>query len=263
MNCEELRRRLSEAKPLTAAQQGHLETCAGCRAMLDALDRTRVELEPQQLARIQARLAAGLKPVRPLPSDRVMIVWSVCLALVLVIAGSAVVGYAGLNALNAFQRAIYLPVLLLEMILLSSAVVHEIVPGSRRAVPSYVALALSLAGVALVAIGLFHKFTIHNFVAEGLTCFTIGSLSAFIAGLVAALLVRRGFLSAPVRAGAIAGALAGLVGVGILTVFCPLQNSAHVLVWHIGPMVGAAAIGAILPLFHGMFRNAGITSVKG
>jgi hypothetical protein len=39
------------------------------------------------------------------------------------------------------------------------------------------------------------------------------------------------------------GCFAGFAGVAVLSLHCPLQNSAHIIVWHLGAMALSALCG--------------------
>jgi hypothetical protein len=60
------------------------------------------------------------------------------------------------------------------------------------------------------------------------------------------LLLRKGFLASPVAAGATIGSFAGFAGVAVLALHCPIENSAHILVWHLGAMMLAAMAGIVV-----------------
>jgi hypothetical protein len=63
---------------------------------------------------------------------------------------------------------------------------------------------------------------------------------------VAALLLRRSFLSAPVWRGAAVGAVCGLTASVLIHAHCAAPGASHVLVAHGFPAVCGALVGALL-----------------
>jgi hypothetical protein len=62
------------------------------------------------------------------------------------------------------------------------------------------------------------------------------------------LLVRKGAILYPKLIGAMAGGLAGLIGLSVLEINCSNLNVFHVLVWHWGVVVIGSAAGTLLVL---------------
>ena len=72
----------------------------------------------------------------------------------------------------------------------------------------------------------------------------LGTLTAVPAGVVVWLLVRRGYILAPISAGCSIGALAGLTGLFALELHCPILTIPHVAIWHAAVVAVSAALGA-------------------
>jgi hypothetical protein len=243
MSCDTLRKLLSEGLPLTAAAEEHLRSCPGCTAMLEALAAPSELPDPQLLARIEQSIDESLRPVRPLPSDRTMI----ALATGLLVAFAGVIiphGFKALHVLTATQKLLYYAVIAVSAVLVAAATVHEMIPGSRMRIRPTVAVAAALFSISAIVTLLFQDFRLTEFVKLGLPCLEVGTACAFVAALLASFLLRKGFPSSPVRLFVTAGSLSGLAGVAALALHCPIENSAHVIVWHLGVIVIGAAAGA-------------------
>ena len=247
MNCKQLQRALAENRILTPEEQQHAETCPGCRPMLEAFNSIS-DPDPGNLGRIQDQLTAQLASVHPRPSVGVLILGSVCLALVLAILGAAIFGHAGYLALSLDERIVYYVALMGAITLLAVTLVQKIIPGSAQRVSPIAASAGPLAAIALVVSLLFHSFGVDHFVKLGFPCFTIGCEVALAVGILAWRLTRSTFtfVASPLQTAITLGSFAGLIGVTVLAIYCPFKNSAHVLVWHLGSMVFAAASAWIL-----------------
>jgi len=65
-------------------------------------------------------------------------------------------------------------------------------------------------------------------------------------GLIAALILRRGFVMERGMAGIAAGTLAGLTGLGMLELHCPNLKAIHVIVWHVAVVIVSGILGFII-----------------
>ncbi len=245
MNCEGIKKMLAEGRPLTKSAMHHLENCEGCSAMLQALVPSGAEPERARLQRIQEVLGAPLKSVRPLASDRVL-TWQF---FAMFVAFSMLValpfGYNGFHALNGYQRFAYFAVISIDAGWLALTVVREMIPGSKRKASAWWAIVAALASLALLAALLFHNFDLDQFVTRGVPCLRLGSLCAILSGGLFWFIFRKGFFTSPVGAGASIGVFAGLTGVAVLALHCPIENAAHIIVWHLGAMVLGGSVGAL------------------
>lgn len=246
MNCDGIRELLSEGQPLTESAQHHLVSCAGCRAMVEALTLPEAHLDPERVNQIQRLITASLHPVRSLPSDRTL-VWSfLALFTAFSLVAAVPVGYKGFHVLNVYQRFAYYTLILLCASWFSITTVQEMIPGSKRkASPRWTILA-AISLLALLVSVIFRNFDLDRFVPLGIPCLTLGCISAIVSGALFWFILRKGFFTSPVVAGATVGFFAGLAGVAVLALHCPIQNSAHIIVWHLGAMVLGGIGGAIL-----------------
>ncbi len=245
MNCEGMKKLLSEGQPVTESAGQHLESCEGCSAMLKALTQSGAQPTPERVHRIQKLLGTQRESVRPLPSDGTL-TWA-CFAIFAVfsILGALPFGYNGFHVLNGYQKVAYFLVISITGIWLALTVVREMIPGSKRKASAWWAIAAALASLAFLATLLFHNFDLDQFVARGVPCLRLGSLCALVCAGLFWFIFRKGFFTSPVEAGASVGVFAGLAGVAVLALQCPFQNSAHIIVWHLGAMLLGGSVGAL------------------
>ena len=214
--------------------------------VLNKAARTSLDLKPELLDRVSTSIRSSLQPVRPLPPA-----WVITGGLILVCAavsllGAARAGFFGVEKMDLLERYLIFPALGLLAWVMASAFVHEMTPGSRRRVSPGALLALGcIALLGLFAL-LFRDYRTDHFFSIGIVCLVTGFIHAVPAGLLCWLLLRRGFAVNPVSAGLIAGALAGLAGVGVLELHCPNFQAAHILVWHTAVVPVSAAAGALV-----------------
>ncbi len=250
MNCDGIREFLSESQPLTVAAELHLASCAGCRAMLQALTPPQEEPNPKHIREIQSLITASLAPVRPLPSNRKL----VCRLLVVFAAFSLLatlpVGYKGFHVLNTYQKVTYYGLLLVFAVWFSITIVQEMIPGSKRQATSRWPIMAAMIGLALLIYLLFQDFDTNRFGALGIPCLRLGCICALLSGALFWLICRKGFLTSPVTACASVGFFAGLAGVSVLALHCPIENSAHIIVWHLGAMLLAGLGGTVIGGLH-------------
>jgi hypothetical protein len=217
--------------------------------MNDEITRMLAEGDPPDAAmleKIAARLWASAKPVRALPSN--LTLWAISFAIFIAIAliVAKIVQFKAIDVLSDAQMFVYYGVLLLFGALFSRAVIERMIPGAKCLVPS---TALSIA--ALVALGmlvavLFADRSTENFVSRGIPCLRLGVISALLSGFLGWRLLQRGYLVSPRETITLYGFFAGLVGVSVLALHCPILNSLHVIVWHLGAMILAGLVGFFL-----------------
>jgi hypothetical protein len=89
---------------------------------------------------------------------------------------------------------------------------------------------------------LFHDYDAGNFVPEGVKCLLAGLACAIPAAIVIGLVLRRGFVLDWPAAGIAAGTLAGLAGIAMLELHCPILKVPHIMFWHVA-VVWVSGIG--------------------
>jgi hypothetical protein len=246
MNCKQIRELLSEGRPLTQAAKDHLALCGACRAMIETLMAPEVELDRERVDQFQRIVTTSLRPVRPLPSNRTLIAIFLTLFTAFSLVAAIPAGYIGFHSLSVQQRLAYYLVISLCAIWFAVTTTQQMIPGSRRTAHSRWVIVAALLSVALVSVALFHNFDLDRFVRLGIPCLRLGSICALLSGALFWFILRKGFFTSPVEASTIAGFFAGLAGVAVLALHCPIQNSAHIIVWHLGAMVLGGLGGAVL-----------------
>ena len=142
MNCHDVDRALIELEGSPAAAfpsqaQDHVRSCRRCQELVDALTLPMDEgaTLPASLARIERRMVADLRPVRPMAH------WSGIFAVFAVVFGSFVA--FGVYRMGAFALAIMSPLqawailsaLAISSGLMAYSLANQMVPGSRHRVP--------------------------------------------------------------------------------------------------------------------------------
>jgi hypothetical protein len=247
MNCERIQMLLLQGKPLPPAAQQHAASCAACRTLAQPIALPEASLDSKRIGQIQKQLTQSLTPVRPLPSDTVLIAILLAAFFSFSFLIAVPVGYLGFHSLSTYQKLVYyLPISLLA-VQLAIASVRQMIPGSKPqskwAIP-----ATALSTVLLVPV-IFPDFSLQHFVAEGIPCLCFGSICALVSGSLLWFFFRRGFFTRPVLAAFVIGTFAGLAGFAVLALHCPILNAAHILVWHGGAMLLSGIGGAFTGLW--------------
>jgi hypothetical protein len=233
----------------------HIAGCESCRKLSAAM-RGPAEadlLSPDRLQQIQAQLRANLKPVEPLPDAGLFSLAFLLVAAAAVAIGTANLGTAGWQALDAFRKVAVFLVLETGLVALAILMAREMVPGSWVRLPPGLAVAAVLGIPAVIFATLFDFHQEKTFVATGLVCLEIGLECALPVAVICWLILRRGVVLNPAAAGALTGLLAGVSGLTLLEIFCPNPDKYHILAWHMGAAlvstIGGAAIGWLVDRF--------------
>jgi len=201
-------------------------------------------LDPAVLNRVRASLLPSLQPVRPLAPAWVWIGVLLAIFGAIAAAGGAMLGMYGVRALDNSQRLVIFALLAVTGMAAATAIAREMAPAGTRAVhPAVMAAAGIIAFVAAFA-ALFHDYSMVQF-GRGVSCLAVGLIFAAPAAVLVWLILRRGLALDRVAAGAAAGMLAGLAGLGVLELHCPILTAPHLLVWHLTVVVLSAAAGAV------------------
>jgi hypothetical protein len=200
--------------------------------------------DPALLDRIAASIQPNMRPVRPLPSARILNLGIYCASLAIAIAIAAKLGFFGVRAMSGPQILILvvLPILLGWG---AAEWIAEMIPGSRPHPAPGTFLAVACAALAALFAILFRDRVTEPFVSQGVACLKAGLLTAIPAGLAGWTILRRGFAVNPTNAGLAAGSMAGLAGILMLELHCPNFQTWHVLVWHTAVVPVSAAIAAL------------------
>lgn len=203
-------------------------------------------LAAAQIERLAAQFSASAATVKPLPSNTVL--WSFALAIFavisLVIAG--IVKLFAIQVLGGWQMILYYGLVFLLAALFARAIVEQMIPGSVRLIRSSWLAALGMAALVLLIIVIFKNLGTVHFVTQGIPCLRLGVISAVVSGFIGWKLFQRGYLVSPLETNTLYGLFAGLVGIAVLALHCPILNSLHILVWHLGAMLIAGLMGFII-----------------
>ena len=203
-------------------------------------------LKSETLQSISDSIKTSLRPVRPLPPTWMLASGLILVCAAVALAGAAHAGFYGIQKMDLLERAMIFSTLVVFAWVAGVALVHEMVPGSRRRMSPGALLAIVSGLLLSVFALLFRDYQTSDFFSAGIVCLLTGLLFAFPAALLACLVLRRGFAVNPVSAGLVAGTLAGLAGLGMLELHCQNFQAAHVLVWHIAVVPLGAAAGALV-----------------
>ncbi len=202
------------------------------------------------LEKIRAQIGSSLtKTVVPLPSNAVLMAIGLAIFAVVAFALAAWKRFYAIPALSATEMVVYYGTIAIFAVLFARAVVERMIPGERRVVTSLALWAGALLILAVLSFFIFEDRSLNDFVSAGVPCLRLGSLGAAVSGLLGWRLLRCGYLVNPRETLLLYGFFAGLVGVATLALHCPIRNSLHVVVWHLGAMVLAGLAGWFLGKF--------------
>lgn len=202
--------------------------------------------DPARVAQMRARLMESAAPVRPLPSNGAMMALCVGVFVLLAVVLTIPFGFQGFARLTAGAAAIEYSVVLLLALTLSGVVVGQMIPGSRRVLSPMAGVFIVVVLLSAMASLLFPDFGIRDFIHQGIPCLRLGTLCALPAAGLAGYAMKRGFVTDPFQASVAGGALAGLLGIGVLALHCPILNASHIIAWHVAVIAVTSFIGAVL-----------------
>ena len=238
---------LSGLPPLAAE---HLAGCERCRSLVRVLQEDSARQAPSLsgLGQIKATVLQDLKPVKPLaPAFAFLAAFGIIFLAVTVVGVFQLRAY-GWGVLSIPQRIVVFASLAAGTGLLASSMVRQMFPGSKHLVSPGLLPVGVLALLTLTAAAVFQPKVEFAFVSNGLSCLRAGLSYAIPGALLLWLVLRRGAILSPKLTAATAGGFAGLVGLTVLEVHCPILNRYHILVWHMGvvllSMLGGLSLGA-------------------
>ncbi len=202
--------------------------------------------DEKRLEEIRGLLTSRLSPVRPLPSNPVLIALGLASFALIPLLATMYSGYQALHVLTLFQIVVYFGSFLLLASLFAMAVLEQVIPGSKRRVKPGVLMAGAALFLIALAPVLFENFALDGFVKNGVPCLEFGTICAAVGGALGFFLIRKGFITSPLEAGVLMGCFAGLSGVTALGFVCPFLNAPHILVWHFGTMAIGTTAGAMI-----------------
>jgi len=211
------------------------------------------------------RLTRTLRPVRRLwpPSMRLAVFGS--LQIVVFVVAGLTLGLRG-----DLSQKLHSDGFLLELGFIIAVAISSTVMALLAAVPGREPSRwLALGSVLVAVLGLATAFAaapwldpmMGHFVATGWPCAARTAVVAAVPWVVLGVTVRRGATLVPGLAGILTGAASFLFATASLRMSCPLDSAAHLVIWHLGPvLVGILAsvlIGSLCLSRRPRFRRSG------
>jgi hypothetical protein len=250
MNCKHVDRALSEESRLSLQAQDHVRGCNRCQALVSALNMSAGvdSPSPATLRQIAEGMATGLRPVRPVASERYFFGAFLGIFVSVVALGIYRMGAFAIRVMTPLQTTAILSALAISTVLLAYSLVHQMVPGSRHRIsPKLLPVAITISLMIAMAV-LFQFQHERNFLANAWACIRAGTPFGLLAAVPFWLLLRRGAILSPSMTGAATGLFAGLVGTSVLEIHCPNLDAWHILVSHLGVAILCALAGLVIGL---------------
>ncbi len=213
----------------------------------DQLDRL-FDIAPEMPAaladKIRAQIQLDTQPVKPLQSAVLYTLMFAAIFVLFSIAFAAALKFKGLQALTT-RQAVELLLMLFAAALFGAAIAARGMRPASGRLYSWIAGILTLLAYEALILRLFSDYTTEEFLHKGILCLSLGVLCGAFVGAPLWLIVRRGFVVEPVRAGAAIGLVSGLTGLTFLTLHCDLLTVPHASLWHAAVIVVCVAVGAI------------------
>lgn len=214
------------------------------------------EVDRALLGRVSTTMAASLRPVRPLAAAPVLALQLLSISVVLAVAAAWILGFYGIQKMDVAEIGSIFSALLIFTWLAALLSVAETTPGGVRwknpeimepvmRNRGMLPLVTMVIWIALAAI-FFRNYELGAFVPQGVNCLRAGLLIAVPTGAGSWLMLRRGFAVSPAGAGIAAGTLAGLAGLLMLEIHCPIFRAPHIMVWHTAVVPVSAVTGGLL-----------------
>ncbi len=226
----------------------HLEKCAACRALWEFLSggEPPAAVGAEVKNNIISSIVDSLEPVSPVPS-----VWKLTAVFVLVFSAISgffvfVSGMRGGLAMGAVEFTTVIGLIGVAVMLLSSALSRQMIPGTRHLITPARMFLLVLVSLFLLVAMLFPWDVTGSVLPNLWQCFGMGLLFSFPAAGLILWLLRRGAILSSDIAGAGAGLLSGLVGMTVLHVGCNLHTAPHIVLAHLGLALATTLAGFLL-----------------
>ena len=182
----------------------------------------------------------GAAAVSPLASPERRALLTAVAALGAVAAGGALMGMGPRTAAPWWELGLLVAASLAAIWLTMRSAIPGRVPPVQLWAPVLLA-PIAFALIAALATGMAGDL-------GPVTCLEFGLLVSVVPALVVGGLAARGFPTSPALSGTLAGTSAGLLGLALLQIHCPMTTGPHLLVMHDGVALIAAALGAATSL---------------
>lgn len=250
MNCDDfLRHRSSVARrnPESWPQdlQLHLSSCSDCARLENYLGNAEAEnIDLDEIdSRVQKLIAADLTPVTPLAPARQRVF---TFTLIFTAAVTGIVWFLGGRGWTGMSSGrVYVTVGTLAVLLLiaASELSAQMVPGEKRRFRPLPLFGICLFSMPLIALLLFPATHDDEFAIHALRCWAIGTACALCTVPFLWLVLRRGFSLSPYIHLGSAGLLAGLTGIAVLELHCPIMDGLHKAIGHGAVVLTTAIMG--------------------
>ncbi len=261
MNCREFENfllRRASGSSLSRDAREHLESCADCRRLYELMESGPAgELDPAIVERAKKAIIPSIRPVRPIASTAIQTLVLIIACAAIAWSGAALSGFGGFFALSLVERVVIFMSLALFAWMAARLLASEMIPGGGLPIRPGWLLAAVCAAIACEFLVFFHDYDMSGFVPQGIECLVNGLLHAIPVGLVAWIVLRRGFAVEPVGAGVAAGLLAGLGGLGLLELYCSNLKVMHQAIWHLAVLPVSGIIGGALGWISQRVRGIG------
>ena len=201
-------------------------------------------------ARLRATIAADLSPVRPLPPPIVRTLWITPLAVLLLVAAPLAFERRDLDSLGWTWSWGASSLQIIAGLALAAAALREAVPGRSWSAPMLgVLLGASGLVVTVITLGSWQASPVllRSLSLEiGLACLASSAISALPATVLTSVLALRAFPTRPAITGMLSGVGAGLMADAGWRLFCEFSEPSHVLSAHLGGVMLAGVVGALL-----------------
>jgi hypothetical protein len=231
---------------------GHIADCPGCRNLFILLTQRETESmtpAPALIDTIATDLIADLRPVSPMRSARHSAASFAAIFLSATTLGLILFKPLGLFFMNRVQSCLTVAALAVCAGITIGSLNRQTVPGSLHAFAPGRSIAVILIGLGLAFLAVFPLHPVPHFWKTDAVCLAIGLGLAIPAGGALFVVLRRGAIMNPRLAGCTAGLLAGLVGVTVLEIHCPIIDGLHIVSSHIGALAIATLTGALTAKF--------------
>jgi len=223
----------------------HLNHCARCRKLVAALSQPAYEASASPVALLEQIESGLLSDLRPVRRTRKAYLLAALAAIFLVGVAFAVsrIGAFALAVMTPVQAGVMLGAVATGAVLTAYSLVHLILPGSLHRIPPAVlpfAIALAFATATVV---LFEFQPELHFWAAAWWCIRTGTVFGALAAVPLWLVLRRGAVLSLVMTCLASGVFAGLVGMMVLEIHCPILDVWHILFAHLGVLLILATAG--------------------
>ncbi len=233
---------------LPEAVSQHLRECDRCAALYEwMLEGGAPTDAPAALdEQIEQGISKSLRPVRPLPSTRVLAASFAGLFVLMVAALMVFLGPDQMERMNAGQLVVLGGLVVVVVGLLSLSLSWQMAPGRRQRAPVSWIVGAFAAGFLLAAGVMFPWESAGEIFSSGWGCTIEGTLVAFPTGLLLLWLASRGAPLSYPALGVGLGATSSLFALTVLLFVCPNHQAGHLMLWHGGIVLICVCAGYLL-----------------